>query len=126
MSGFVPKAISSGSESVSLSVSALHELVPWFIVGFLLLALARSLNIIPTSYVEPVRTIASIIAAAPISFDLTSHGFRPVPDGAEITLRHDDRQSEIEGVALEYAVKRACHDAGDTQVFQRLGRLHAL
>src|SRR5581483_9693547 len=40
---------------------ALHELVPWFIVGFLLLALARSLNVIPESVVEPVRTVASIL-----------------------------------------------------------------
>jgi uncharacterized integral membrane protein (TIGR00698 family) len=40
---------------------ALHELVPWFIVGFLLLAIARSLDIIPVSVVEPVRTAASML-----------------------------------------------------------------
>lgn len=40
---------------------ALHELVPWFIVGFLLLALARSLNFIPENVIEPVRTVASIL-----------------------------------------------------------------
>lgn len=40
---------------------AMHELVPWFIVGFLLLAAARSLNVIPVSFVEPVRTVASIL-----------------------------------------------------------------
>ncbi|HMK78720.1 MAG TPA: putative sulfate exporter family transporter [Xanthobacteraceae bacterium] len=40
---------------------ALHELVPWFIVGFLLLALARSLSLIPASLVEPVRTVASVL-----------------------------------------------------------------
>jgi len=40
---------------------ALHELVPWFIVGFLLLALARSLGLVPLNIVEPVRTIASIL-----------------------------------------------------------------
>jgi len=40
---------------------ALHELVPWFIVGFLLLALIRSLGLIPLHYVEPIRTVASIL-----------------------------------------------------------------
>jgi uncharacterized integral membrane protein (TIGR00698 family) len=39
----------------------MHELVPWFIVGFLLLALARSLGLIPLNVVEPVRTVASIL-----------------------------------------------------------------
>src|SRR6478609_3695803 len=39
----------------------LKELVPWFIVGFLLLALARSLGAIPLSIVEPLRTVAAIL-----------------------------------------------------------------
>jgi uncharacterized integral membrane protein (TIGR00698 family) len=39
----------------------LKELVPWFIVGFLLLALARSLGFIPQNVVEPLRTVASIL-----------------------------------------------------------------
>lgn len=39
----------------------LHELVPWFIVGFLLLALARSLGLIPQNIVEPLRTVAAIL-----------------------------------------------------------------
>jgi uncharacterized integral membrane protein (TIGR00698 family) len=39
----------------------LRELVPWFIVGFLLLALARSVGLIPTTIVEPLRTIAAIL-----------------------------------------------------------------
>jgi uncharacterized integral membrane protein (TIGR00698 family) len=37
------------------------ELVPWFIIGFLLLALLRSLGFIPQSVVEPLRTVASIL-----------------------------------------------------------------
>jgi len=37
------------------------ELVPWFIIGFLLFALARSLGAIPTNAVEPLRTVASIL-----------------------------------------------------------------
>jgi uncharacterized integral membrane protein (TIGR00698 family) len=36
----------------------LRELVPWFIVGFLLFALARSLGLIPQDLVKPLRTIA--------------------------------------------------------------------
>jgi uncharacterized integral membrane protein (TIGR00698 family) len=39
----------------------LKELVPWFIVGFLLLALARSIGLIPLNTVEPLRTVASIL-----------------------------------------------------------------
>jgi uncharacterized integral membrane protein (TIGR00698 family) len=39
----------------------LKELVPWFIVGFLLLALLRSIGVIPADVVEPVRTVASIL-----------------------------------------------------------------
>jgi uncharacterized integral membrane protein (TIGR00698 family) len=39
----------------------LKELVPWFIIGFLLLALLRSLGFIPLTIVEPLRTVASIL-----------------------------------------------------------------
>jgi uncharacterized integral membrane protein (TIGR00698 family) len=39
----------------------LQELVPWFIIGFLLLALARSLGAIPQDIVEPLRTVAAIL-----------------------------------------------------------------
>jgi len=38
-----------------------RELVPWFIIGFLLFALARSLGLIPVNAVEPLRTVASIL-----------------------------------------------------------------
>jgi uncharacterized integral membrane protein (TIGR00698 family) len=39
----------------------LRELVPWFIVGFLLLAVARSLGIIPQNVAGPLRTVASVL-----------------------------------------------------------------
>jgi uncharacterized integral membrane protein (TIGR00698 family) len=39
----------------------LHELVPWFIVGFLLFALARSLGLIPQDLLKPLRTIAAVL-----------------------------------------------------------------
>lgn len=40
---------------------ALHELVPWFIVGFLLVAALRSLGLIPETVVGPVARLASIL-----------------------------------------------------------------
>jgi uncharacterized integral membrane protein (TIGR00698 family) len=39
----------------------IQELVPWFIVGFLLFALARSLGLIPDDLVRPLRTIAAVL-----------------------------------------------------------------
>ena len=38
-----------------------RELVPWFIIGFLSLALLRSLGFIPRDLVEPLRTIAAVL-----------------------------------------------------------------
>ena len=40
---------------------ALHELVPWFIVGFLLLAAARSVGLIPVEVAGPLRLIAAVL-----------------------------------------------------------------
>jgi len=39
----------------------LRELVPWFIVGFLLLALVRTLGLIPQDLLRPVRTVAAVL-----------------------------------------------------------------
>ncbi len=39
----------------------LRELVPWFIIGFLLLAVARSVGIIPQNIVGPLRTVAAVL-----------------------------------------------------------------
>jgi uncharacterized integral membrane protein (TIGR00698 family) len=39
----------------------LTELVPWFIVGFLLLMLARSLGFIPQDLLRPLRTVAAVL-----------------------------------------------------------------
>lgn len=38
-----------------------RELVPWFIIGFLLLAVARTVGIIPQNVVGPLRTVASVL-----------------------------------------------------------------
>lgn len=40
---------------------ALHELVPWFIVGFLLVALVRSLGLIPPAFLPTIATVASVL-----------------------------------------------------------------
>lgn len=40
---------------------ALHELVPWFIVGFLLVAAVRSLSLIPVAVVAPLAATAGIL-----------------------------------------------------------------
>src|SRR5438105_7647934 len=39
----------------------LRELVPWFIVGFLAFALARSLGLIPQDLLRPLRTVAAVL-----------------------------------------------------------------
>jgi uncharacterized integral membrane protein (TIGR00698 family) len=39
----------------------LRELVPWFIIGFLVLALARSLGFIPQDLVRPLRATAAVL-----------------------------------------------------------------
>jgi len=38
-----------------------RELVPWFILGFLGLAMLRSLGLIPNDLVQPLRTIAAVL-----------------------------------------------------------------
>lgn len=40
---------------------ALRELVPWFIVGFLLLAVVRSLGLIPQDFLRPLRLTATVL-----------------------------------------------------------------
>ncbi len=40
---------------------ALHELVPWFIVGFLIVLALRSANVIPADMLLPLKTAASVL-----------------------------------------------------------------
>jgi uncharacterized integral membrane protein (TIGR00698 family) len=40
---------------------ALHELVPWFIVGFLIVLALRSLELIPANMLMPITTIANVL-----------------------------------------------------------------
>jgi uncharacterized integral membrane protein (TIGR00698 family) len=46
---------------------ALRELVPWFIVGFLILALLRSLGAIPQALLKPLTTTASLLTTISMS-----------------------------------------------------------
>jgi uncharacterized integral membrane protein (TIGR00698 family) len=39
----------------------LHELVPWFIIGFLLVAAVRSLGVIPQPFVPPLAATAAVL-----------------------------------------------------------------
>ena len=39
----------------------LHQLVPWFIIGFLIVAVVRSLGLLPQSFLIPLTTTASIL-----------------------------------------------------------------
>src|SRR5258708_39343529 len=41
--------------------AGLHELVPWFIIGFLLVATVRSLGLIPESLLAPLKSTAAIL-----------------------------------------------------------------
>src|SRR3954469_10506021 len=50
-----------GGAGVARRWPPLRELVPWFIIGFLLLAIARSAGIIPQNIVAPLRTVASVL-----------------------------------------------------------------
>jgi len=38
----------------------LHQLVPWFVIGFLVMAALRSANLIPAPALAPIATTASV------------------------------------------------------------------
>jgi uncharacterized integral membrane protein (TIGR00698 family) len=56
-----PKPVPAGGDSVSRSRPAFHELFPWFILGFLIVAAARSFGLIPQSLLIPLATTASLL-----------------------------------------------------------------
>ena len=47
-----------------MSRVSIARLVPWFIVGFLLLAALRSSGVVPESWVEPTRTLSAWLTIA--------------------------------------------------------------
>lgn len=58
-----PRAGSNGSERSmpKRSGPAIHELVPWFILGFLIVAALRSFGLIPQAMLVPLATTASLL-----------------------------------------------------------------
>jgi uncharacterized integral membrane protein (TIGR00698 family) len=51
----------SESRTAKRSGPALHELVPWFILGFLIVAAFRSFDLIPQAMLVPLATTASLL-----------------------------------------------------------------
>ncbi len=56
-----PKAGLDETRIAKRSGPALHELVPWFIVGFLLVLALRSLGLIPKAMLPPTKTAATLL-----------------------------------------------------------------
>lgn len=54
-------AAQSRDTSLKKSGPAVHELVPWFIVGFLVVATARSLDVVPQDWLRPIAVTANIL-----------------------------------------------------------------
>jgi uncharacterized integral membrane protein (TIGR00698 family) len=50
--------VAPGTERPKL---ALHQVLPWFIIGFLLVAALRSAGLIPMTLVKPIATLASVL-----------------------------------------------------------------
>ncbi len=60
----LPPEPKAGSDEIRLakrSGPALHELVPWFIIGFLIVAAFRSFGLIPQAMLVPLATTASLL-----------------------------------------------------------------
>ncbi|MFL6742026.1 MAG: YeiH family protein [Sphingomicrobium sp.] len=71
----------------------LHQLVPWFVVGFLVMAVLRSLNLIPMSVLQPVAATAAVLmvvsmAALGLGVDVrtVSRAARPVTTTVILSL----------------------------------------
>jgi uncharacterized integral membrane protein (TIGR00698 family) len=68
-----------------------RELVPWFIIGFLLFALLRSLGFIPRDLIQPLRTIAAMLttiamAALGLGVDVRALGKAGLRVASAVTL----------------------------------------
>ena len=55
------KASATGGEPEQHPALAWHRIVPWFIVGFLALAAARSLGMIPDHWLAPINGVANVL-----------------------------------------------------------------
>ncbi len=70
---------------------SLHELVPWLIVGFLIVLAARSFGWIPASLLLPIRTAAALsttvsVAALGLGVDVRVVAQAGMPVTAAVTL----------------------------------------
>ena len=61
MTFLAPRFSEAGSASASPRKPGLAKLVPWFIVGFLVLMVMRSLGLVPDALVEPIRFVSRIL-----------------------------------------------------------------
>jgi uncharacterized integral membrane protein (TIGR00698 family) len=60
----LPPEVRAGPDAIKTdkrSGPALHELVPWFILGFLIVAAFRSFGLIPQAMLKPLATTASLL-----------------------------------------------------------------
>ena len=57
-------APNSAGSSVNGARFQLTRFVPWFIIGFLLLAILRSTGVMPVSWVDPARTVSTWLTVA--------------------------------------------------------------
>jgi len=56
-----PKGMLTAGDRPKAGRPKLHQLIPWFIVGFLVMVLLRSANMIPQAALAPVATAATIL-----------------------------------------------------------------
>ncbi len=57
----VPAPAVTAGDRPNRTGPALHELVPWFIVGFLIVLAIRSLGLIPEAMLPPIKTTAALL-----------------------------------------------------------------
>lgn len=70
---------------------AVHRLVPWFIVGFVVMAALRSAGLIPAALLTPIATVANVLtivsmAALGLSVDIRSVAKAGPPVAATVVL----------------------------------------
>ena len=81
--------------------------MPWFIIGFLALALLRSLNLIPDAVLKlvmPVATLLTVMAMAALG--LPPIGI--VPQEFDVETIETAGRSDVEGVLADLPEGRLC------------------
>ena len=57
----IAEVVKAAGGTAIMTDAALHELVPWFIVGFLLVLAVRSFGLIPDALLPPIKVAASLL-----------------------------------------------------------------